>query len=311
MSGPMSTPTGGFIPRAALNAMPRAPLRANALADLPGLRARHPEVFRAVPASRLRAGGLVLAALGLLGFGLWRLEFDPGRIVGGMAQLGRFLALMVPPVPGTWSRFQLIGQLMAETLAIAFLGTILAAAIAFPLGFLAARNTSLGRVVHFLSRRGLDCIRGVDALIWALIWVSVVGLGPFAGVLAIMTSDIGTFGKLFSEAIEAADRRPVEGVVSSGGGRLHGIRFGVLPTVLPVMAGHVLYLFESNTRSSTIIGIVGAGGIGLMLSEMIRTLEWGVVAFIVLLILCAVAVIDAVSGRLRAALAGAPGHGAP
>ena len=129
-------------------------------------------------------------------------------------------------------------------------------------------------------------------------------LGPFAGVLAILTSDIGTFGKLFSEAIEAADRKPVEGVAASGGGKLHGIRFGVLPAVLPVMAGHVLYMFESNTRSSTIIGIVGAGGIGLMLSEMIRTLEWGAVSFIVLLVLVMVMAIDAVSGRLRTALIG-------
>ena len=96
----------------------------------------------------------------------------------------------------------------------------------------------------------------------------------------------------------------MEGVTSSGGGKLAGIRFGVLPAVLPVMAGHVLYMFESNTRSSTIIGIVGAGGIGLMLSEMIRTLEWGVVSFIVLLILVTVVAIDAVSSRLRASLAG-------
>ena len=279
-------------------------LRAAALADLPGLRARHPGPFRALPPARLRGLLLLAAAAGLLAFGLWRLEFSPGRIAGGFEQLLRFLGLMIPPHPGTWTRAVLIFRGLAETLAIAFLGTLLAAVIAFPLGFLAARNTSLGRVVHFLSRRALDGVRGIDSLIWALIWVSVVGLGPFAGVLAIMTSDIGTFGKLFSEAIEAADRKPVEGVASAGGGRLAGIRFGVLPSVLPVMAGHVLYMFESNTRSSAIIGIVGAGGIGLMLSEMIRTLEWGVVAFIVLLILLTVTAIDAASGRLRAGLIG-------
>lgn len=175
-----------------------------------------------------------------------------------------------------------------------------------PLGLLAARNTAWNGVVHFLPRRVLDCVRGVDALIWALIWISVVGLGPFAGVLAIFTSEIGTLGKVFSEAIEAADRRPVEGVTSSGGGGLHRVRFGVLPQVLPVLAGQVLYQFESNTRSSTIIGIVGAGGIGLVLSEMIRTLEWQAVSFIVLLVVALVAAIDALSGRLRAALAGSP-----
>jgi phosphonate transport system permease protein len=186
-----------------------------------------------------------------------------------------------------------------ETVAIALLGTLLAALIAFPTGFLAARNTTINRVVQFASRRVLDGIRGVDALIWALIWINVVGLGPFAGVLAIMTSDIGAFGKLYSEAIEAADKRPVEGVVAAGGGALHRIRFGILPQVLPVMAGQVLYYFESNTRSSTIIGIVGAGGIGLHLAEMIRTLEWQAVSFIVLIVLIAVAAIDLLSGWLR------------
>ena len=284
----------------------RSRQRETALADLPGLRARHGQVFRRVSPARVRAGAVATAAVALFVFGLWRLDFAPWRVVGGLNQLLRFLRLMLPPDPGGWSRALLIGRGMAETLAIAFLGTLLAAVIAFPLGFLAARNASAGWLVHFLSRRVLDSIRGVDALIWALIWVGVVGLGPFAGVLAIMTGDIGTFGKLFSEAIEAADRRPVEGVAAAGGSRLHGIRFGVLPAVLPVMAGHVLYMFESNTRSSTIIGIVGAGGIGLLLSEMIRTLEWGAVSCIVLLILAAVALIDAVSGRLRAALAGAP-----
>src|SRR5690606_4841768 len=102
-------------------------------------------------------------------------------------------------------------------------------------GFLAARNVVGQRVLHFLSRRFLDSVRGVDTLIWALIWINVVGLGPFAGVLAIMSSDLGTFGKMFSEAIEVADRKPREGIVAAGGGRLHEIRFGILPQVLPVM----------------------------------------------------------------------------
>jgi phosphonate transport system permease protein len=283
-------------------------LRGAAMAEMAGITARHPHAFRALPPERLRAIMLSLGATALLVFGFWRLGFEPIRLIDGFGQLINFLGLMLPPDPGTWSRTLLILRGLAETLAIAFLGTLGAAILAFPLGFLAARNTSINRVVHFFSRRLLDGVRGIDALIWALIWVSVVGLGPFAGVLAILTSDVGTFGKLFSEAIEAADRKPVEGIAASGGGKLAGIRFGVLPAVLPVMAGHLLYMFESNTRSSTIIGIVGAGGIGLMLSEMIRTLEWNVVSFIVLLILVTVAVIDTISGRLRAALAGSRGR---
>ncbi len=110
---------------------------------------------------------------------------------------------------------------------------------------------------------------------------------------------------MFSEAIEAADRKPQEGVVAAGGSGAQRVRFGVLPQVLPVMAGQVLYMFESNTRSSTIIGIVGAGGIGLILAEMIRMLEWQAVALIVLLILAMVAVIDFASSRLRQRLIGA------
>jgi phosphonate transport system permease protein len=209
---------------------------------------------------------------------------------------------MVPPTPGTqlWALL----KALAETVAIAFLGTLLAALIAFPLGFLAARNTMANRLVRFLTRRFSDSIRGVDTLIWALIWINVVGLGPFAGVLAIMTSDIGAFSKLYSEAIEAIDRRAGEGVTSTGGSRVHAIRFGIVPQVMPVLISQMLYYFESNTRSATIIGIVGAGGIGLYLAEMIRTYEWDQVAFIILMILVTVAAIDFVSSRLRLAIVG-------
>ena len=154
-------------------------------------------------------------------------------------------------------------------------------------------------------RRVLDTIRAVDTLIWALIWINVVGLGPFAGILAIMTSDFGAFGKLFSEAIEATDSKAVEGVVSSGGGHLQSVRFGLLPQVLPVFLSQILYFFESNTRSATIIGIVGAGGIGASLYEEIQQNEWPHVAFLVLMILVAVAVIDMISTRLRVAIIGA------
>jgi phosphonate transport system permease protein len=195
---------------------------------------------------------------------------------------------------------------MGETLSIALLGTTLAAALALPVSLLAARNVILSGLLRFLPRRVFDTIRGVDTLIWALVWINVVGLGPFAGVLAIATSDFGAFGKLFSEAIETADRKPVEGVRASGGSALHEIRFALLPQVLPVITGQVLYFIESNTRSATIIGIVGAGGIGLQLAEQIRVLEWQHVSFLILMILVAVAAIDLVSKRLRFAIIGRP-----
>ncbi len=240
--------------------------------------------------------------MGIACFALFRLEFSFAKLGTGIVHLGTFFGLMVPPSPGT--QLSALLHALAETVAIAFLGTLLAAMLAFPLGFLAARNTMANRLVRFLARRFSDTIRGVDTLIWALIWINVVGLGPFAGVLAIMTSDIGAFSKLYSEAIETIDRKPGEGVLSTGGSRLHAIRFGIVPQVLPILISQTLYYFESNTRSATIIGIVGAGGIGLYLAEMIRTYEWDKVAFIILMILVTVAIIDFVSSRLRLAIVG-------
>lgn len=176
------------------------------------------------------------------------------------------------------------------------------AALSGPDQSLAARNVLPIALVRIATRRLFDSICGVDTLIWALIWINVVGLGPFAGVLAIATSDFGALGKLFSEAFETASEKEIEGVRSTGAGRLSEIRFGLVPQVLPVIAGQALYYFESNTRSATIIGIVGAGGIGLHLAEQIRTLEWTHVSFSALLVLAAVAANNLVSSRIRAAL---------
>jgi len=198
---------------------------------------------------------------------------------------------------------------MGETLAIAFLGTLIAALLAAPLSLLAARNTTVSQGLRFVVRRFLDVIRGIDTLIWALVFVGVVGLGPFAGILAMAVSDTGAFGKLFSEAIEATDARERETIVASGGSNWLAVRFGLLPQVFPIIASQILYFFESNTRSATIIGIVGAGGIGLQLSEQIRTYDFDQVAFIVLLILAVVAVIDWISGKLRYAIIGRSGAG--
>ncbi|CAH1653862.1 Phosphonate transport system permease protein PhnE [Hyphomicrobiales bacterium] len=299
MNAPSSLPRGAHSPSKVNR------LREDALRELPQLRTRHAEAFRRV--TRNGVLGVMLAAvlLAIFIYGFAELGFSFAKMIAGLDQLGKFVVLMWPPTPGTMSRFLLFLHALGETVAIAALGTVLAACIALPFGFLAAKNVVANRVVHFLSRRLLDTVRGVDTLIWALLWVNVVGLGPFAGVLAIMCSDTGALGKLFSEAIETASRRPVEGVMSAGGGRLAAVRFGILPQVLPVFASQVLYFFESNTRSATIIGIVGAGGIGLHLSEQIRTLEWQHVAFLVILILATVAIIDTLSTRLRTAIIGA------
>jgi phosphonate transport system permease protein len=252
----------------------------------------------------LGIGGAIAVYIGALVY----LEISPLRLFTGLARLADIVVLMFPPTPQTWHLFLLYLDALGETLAIAFLGTMMAALFAVPFGFFAARNVVANKLLHILARRGLDTIRSIDTLIWALIWINVVGLGPFAGALAIMCSDFGSFGKLMSEAIETADRKPVEGILSTGGGKLAAIRFGILPQVLPVFASQVLYFFESNTRSATIIGIVGAGGIGLYLSELIRVLDWQPALFVILMVLVTVAVIDQISQRLRAAIMGRRGN---
>ncbi|WP_188577295.1 phosphonate ABC transporter, permease protein PhnE [Azorhizobium oxalatiphilum] len=267
-----------------------------------GLRARHPDAFRTNGRGRLKAAAFVGAILAMAVFALWALDFNPQRMWAGLSRLGLFFSLLFPP--DAHGRLPAFAQALGETLAIAFLGTLTAAVVAFPFAFLAAKNVIPNIFVHFSLRRVFDVSRSVDTLIWALMWINVVGLGPFAGALAIACADFGAFGKLFSEAIEATDRKASEGVTASGGSALHRVRFALVPQVLPVIASQVLYFFESNTRSATIIGIVGAGGIGAYLTELIRTLEMQQVSVIILMILATVAAIDFVSSRLRFAIIG-------
>jgi phosphonate transport system permease protein len=252
--------------------------------------------------SRIVGWAVVLAGAALAFYAMDRLEFSVSRLGSGLENLRAYIALMLHPTAGSQFAAWLTG--MAETLAIAFLGTMIAAALAFPLGLLAARNILPNFVVRFVLRRGLDTMRSVDVLIWALVWINVVGLGPFAGVLAIASSDFGALGKLFSEAIENVDRKAADGVTASGGNALQRVRFGILPEALPVLASQILYFFESNTRSATIIGIVGAGGIGRYLKESIDQFEWEKVSLLIILVLIVVAIIDFISSRLRSVMIG-------
>jgi phosphonate transport system permease protein len=279
-------------------------LRAGFLARRAAIEAAYPGLAATNPRASAGTAAVIGGALAAYVAGLWGLDFSPMVILHGLWRLADISTLMVPPTPGTWDRFQLYLTALGQTLSIALLGTLTAALLAVPLGFLAARNVVANGAVHFLARRGLDTIRSVDTLIWALIWINVVGLGPFAGALAIASADLAAFAKLMSEAIEVADEKAMEGVVASGGGRLARLRFGIVPQVLPVFASQVLYFFESNTRSATIIGVVGAGGVGLWLSESIRVLEWQQTAFLILMVLVTVAIIDAISQRLRSAIIG-------
>jgi len=265
------------------------------------LLSRYPALFVPFYEKHWKAlSGLTLAALLFL-YGVLTLGVSPSKIFFGLGELVVMVMRMFPPDAHQFNTYL---YAIAETLAIALLGTLSAAVVAFPLGFLAARNTTINRVVHFFARRSFDTLRGIDILIWALIWINVVGLGPFAGVLALFMSDLGIFGKLFSEAIEAADKKPVEGVLSTGGTHATSVRFGILPQVMPILLSQVLYAFESNTRSASIIGIVGAGGIGLILSEQIRTMELQQLSCVILMILVTVALIDFFCSKIRFAIIG-------
>jgi phosphonate transport system permease protein len=233
----------------------------------------------------------------LLLAGLWRVDASPERIWAGLSRLGWLVALMWPPSPGGAFLDLLHG--LGESLAMAFLGTVLAALVALPLALLGAGNVVGSALLRFSVRRVYDGLRGIDTLIWALIFVSAVGMGPFAGILALAVPDAGTLAKLFSVALEGADRRQVDAVRAAGAGRLLAVRIGLLPQVAPVMLAQVLYTLESNARSSTVLGIVGAGGIGLALSDRIRINNWDEAAFIILMILAMVAAIDLVSRTIR------------
>ena len=194
---------------------------------------------------------------------------------------------------------------IGETILMAFLGTMGAAILALPLAFLAAKRFSPFMLLRAATRRLFDFVRGVDALIWTVVLARAFGPGPLTGALAILITDTGTFGKIFSEALENVDEKQIEGVSSTGAKPLQRYRFGVIPQVVPVLLAQILYFLESNTRSATIIGAITGGGIGLMLTQAIQTQkDWEEVAYYIVLIVVMVMVMDWFSGWLRCKLIG-------
>jgi len=205
-----------------------------------------------------------------------------------------------------WQHLDVWTKLL-QTIVMAFVGTLLATVVAFPLAFIAARNITRNRVMNQVAKRAFDFLRSVDMLIWALFFTRAFGPGPLAGISAIFFTDTGTFGKLYSEALENIDDKQREGVKSVGAAPAVVQRFGVVPQVLPIFLAQTLYFWESNTRSATIIGAVGAGGIGLKLWEAMRTnSDWENVAYMVILILIVVFVFDNISTALRQRLIAPP-----
>lgn len=203
-----------------------------------------------------------------------------------------------------WQHLDVYNKLL-QTIVMAFVGTLFAALLAFPLSFLAARNITPNRAGNWLMKRAFDFLRSIDTLIWALFFIRGFGPGPIPGIAAIFFTDTGTFGKTYTEALENIDDKQREGVSSVGASPAAVQRYGVVPQVLPVFLSQALYFWESNTRGATIIGAVGAGGIGLKLLEAMRTnQDWENVFYMVLLILGVVFVFDNISSALRSRLIG-------
>ncbi|MEO1454256.1 MAG: phosphonate ABC transporter, permease protein PhnE [Pseudomonadota bacterium] len=267
--------------------------------------AQVPLAFRDPPAVRARKILLWVLFIGLFAWCLYDFNFSPERIWNGLGRLGTVLSFMFPPhIWTTWEAWSEVLTGLGETLAMAFLGTVLGALVAFPLSFLGAKNINRIFWLRQGTRRVYDVIRALETLILALIFIRAFGLGPLAGILAIAVSEIGTFAKLFSEALENTSKKPVEGVVASGGSRLQTIQYAIMPQVLPVHLSVLLYNFESNVRSGTILGIVGAGGIGFLLSDRISAYKWDEAWTIIFLIIAMVYLIDWLSGLVRTRLIG-------
>src|SRR5215813_10910436 len=187
---------------------------------------------------------------------------------------------------------------MVVTVQIALWGTALSAVAGAPFAILCSANVTPQWIVQPV-RRLMDSFRAINEIVFALLFVVAVGLGPLAGILALAVHNTGIVAKLFSEAVEAIDPRPVEGIRATGASRLQEVIFGVVPQVMPLWSSFTLYRFETNVRSATVLGIVGAGGIGQSLYENIRAFQYAETATIVIIVVITVMLIDLMSARIR------------
>lgn len=240
----------------------------------------------------------------LLGWGLflaflawaWEgAEMNPRLLWEDSGNMAEFAADFFPPDFSDW---RLYLSEMLVTIQIAVWGTVLAVICGIPLGILSSANI-VPWWVYQPVRRLMDALRSINDMVFAMLFVVAVGLGPFAGTLALFLGTTGVLAKLFAEAVESIDPGPVEGVRATGASALQEVIFGVIPQVLPLWISYILYRFESNVRSATVVGMVGAGGIGVLLWEAIRGFQFGQSAAILLIIIVAVSLIDMISQRLR------------
>ncbi len=219
----------------------------------------------------------------------------PLALMRDAGNMGRFAADFFPPDFHDWRIYL---EEMLVTLHIAVWGTVLAIVCAVPFGL--ASSTNIVPVwIYQPVRRLMDACRAINEMVFAMLFIVAVGLGPFAGALALWVHTTGTLAKLFSEAVEAIDPRPVEGVRATGASALEEIVYGVIPQVLPLWISYSLYRFESNVRSASVVGMVGAGGIGVVLFEAIRGFQYAQTSAVILIIIVFVTLIDLVSAKIR------------
>ena len=240
----------------------------------------------------------LFVGLVVLGWAAWDTGADPMRLVRGLPWIADFFRRMLPP---DFSVLPAALKGAVVTVEIALLGTVAAAVLALPLGFLSARNVA-PPPVFYPARTALNLFRSVDTLVYALIFVAAVGLGPFPGVLAVVAYTTTSLAKLYSEAIEGIEPGPVDAITATGATRLQVLRFGVLPQVLPLFLSYILYRLETNIRAATVLGFVGAGGIGFYLQTYLRMIDYSAASTALLVTIVMVMVVDAVSSKVRARL---------
>ena len=256
-------------------------------------------VPRPALARRLRSAALWFAILLLLAWSWAPTEmFKVVSLVTDWRNMAEFASGFLQP---NFHDGDIYIEEMIVTVQIAIWGTALAVVLGIPFAILSSSNICPPWVVQPV-RRLMDAFRAINEIVFALLFVVAVGLGPFAGVMALFVHNTGIVAKLFSEAVEAIDPRPVEGIRSTGASRLQEVIFGVVPQVIPLWSSYTLYRFETNVRSATVLGIIGAGGIGHSLYENIRSFQYAETAAIVIIIVASVMIIDIISARLRGML---------
>ena len=244
---------------------------------------------------KVMSGWVLLVAL--MSWAWQGADMRPLDLVRDAGNMGTYASGFFPP---DFSEWRLYLKEMVITLHIALWGTLLAVVCAVPCGLLCSGNIAPAWI-HQPLRRLMDAARAINEIVFAMPFVVAVGLGPFAGVLALFVHTTGVLAKLFSEAVEAIDPQPVEGIRSTGATKLEEVMFGVIPQVLPLWISYSLYRFESNVRSAAVLGIVGAGGIGVVLWEIIRAFEYAQTCAVMIMIIVTVSFIDLVSSRVRSA----------